>query len=48
MSPIKDFSKKDYLRPKKEIGSSELVAWGTLICMGMTLGLMMGYGLLYT
>lgn len=49
MSSMRDFAKKDnYLRPKKSIGSSEFVAWGTLICMGMALGFMMGYGLLYT
>ena len=29
------FSKKEYLRPQKQISSSEFVAWGTLICMGM-------------
>jgi len=48
MSSMRDFSKKEYLRPKKEIGSSEFVAWMVLISMGMALGFMMGYGLLYT
>ena len=49
MSSMKDFAKKDnYLRPKKQVSSSEFVAWGTLICMGMALGFMFGYGLLYT
>jgi len=48
MSSMRDFSKKEYLRPKKEMGSSEFVAWGTLICLGMSIGFMLGYGLLYT
>jgi len=48
MSSMRDFSKKEYLRPKKQISSPEFVAWGVLICMGMALGFMMGYGLLYT
>lgn len=48
MSSMRDFSKKEYLRPKRQISSSEFVAWGVLICMGMALGFMMGYGLLYT
>jgi len=48
MSPMRDFSKKEYLRPKKQIGSSEFVAWMVLISMGMALGFMFGYGLLYT
>ena len=48
MSSMRDFSKKEYLRPKKAMGSSEIVAWGTLICLGMALGFVMGYGLLYT
>jgi len=48
MSSMRDFSKKEYLRPKKQIGSSEFVAWGTLIAMGMALGFIFGYGLLYT
>ena len=48
MSSMRDFSKKEYLRPKKEVNSSEFVAWGTLICLGMALGFVMGYGLLYT
>lgn len=48
MSSMRDFSKKEYLRPKKQISSSEFAAWTTLIAMGMTLGFMLGYGLLYT
>jgi hypothetical protein len=48
MSSMRDFSKKEYLRPKKEIESSEFVAWVILISMGMAIGFMMGYGLLYT
>jgi hypothetical protein len=48
MEPIRDFSKKEYLRPQKQLSSTEFVAWGVLVCMGMALGFMMGYGLLYT
>jgi hypothetical protein len=48
MSSMRDFSKKEYLRPKKQIGSSEFVAWMVLISMGMALGFAFGYGLLYT
>lgn len=49
MSSMRDFAKKDnYLRPKKQATSSEFVAWVILISMGMALGFMMGYGLLYT
>ena len=48
MSSMRDFSKKEYLRTKKQVGSSEFVAWMVLISMGMALGFMMGYGLLYT
>ena len=49
MEPMREFAKKDnYLRPKKTLSSSEFVAWGTLVCLGMALGFMMGYGLLYT
>ena len=49
MSSMRDFAKKEnYLRPQKQLSSSEFVAWGVLICMGMALGFMFGYGLLYT
>ena len=49
MSVMKDYAKKDkYLRPKKPLSSSAFVGWGVLVCMGMALGFVMGYGLLYT
>ena len=49
MSSMRDFAKKDnYLRPKKGLSSSAFVGWGVLVCMGMALGFMFGYGLLYT
>jgi len=48
MSSMRDFSKKEYLRPKKVVSSSAFVGWGVLVCMGMSIGFMLGYGLLYT
>jgi len=48
MSSMRDFSKKEYLRSKKQLGSSEFVSWVVLIAMGMALGFVFGYGLLYT
>ena len=50
MSSMRDFAKKDnYLRPsRKEMPSEGFVAYLVLISMGMTLGFLMGYGLLYT
>ena len=48
MSSMRDFAKKDnYLRPKKPLSSSAFVGWGVLVCMGMSLGFILGYGLLY-
>lgn len=46
MNAMKDFGP----RPKKkpEVPSEGFVAWLTLIAMGMALGFMFGYGLLYT
>jgi len=46
MSVMRDYAKKP--EKKKQVSSSEFVAWGTLICMGMALGFILGYGLLYT
>lgn len=46
MSSMRDFRPRP--EKKREIGSSEFVAWGTLICLGMALGVLFGYGLLYT
>ena len=46
MSVMRDYRPRP--EKKREIGSSEFVAWGTLICLGMALGVLFGYGLLYT
>ena len=46
MSSMGDFRPRP--DKKREIGSSEFVACGTLICLGLALGFLFGYGLLYT
>ena len=46
MSSMRDFRPRP--EKKKEISSDSFVAWGVLIAMGMALGFMFGYGLLYT
>ena len=46
MSVMKDYAKKP--EKKKQVSSETFVAWGTLIAMGMALGFVFGYGLLYT
>jgi len=46
MSVMRDYRPRP--EKKREVGSSEFVAWGVLIAMGMALGFMLGYGLLYT
>lgn len=47
MSVMRDYRPRPENK-KREVGSSEFVAWGTLICLGMCLGFIFGYGLLYT
>ena len=46
MSSMRDFRPRP--EKKSEMPSEGLVAWLTLIAMGMALGFMFGYGLLYT
>lgn len=46
MSVMRDYRPRP--EKKREVGSSEFVAWGTLIALGMALGFLFGYGLLYT
>lgn len=46
MSVMRDYRPRP--EKKKEISSEGFVAWLSLIAMGMALGFMLGYGLLYT
>jgi len=46
MSPYRDYVRRE--RKEPEISNGGFVAYLTLVCMGMALGFMMGYGLLYT
>ena len=46
MSVMRDYRPRP--EKKKEISSECFVAWLSLIAMGMALGFMLGYGLLYT
>jgi len=53
MTPWKDYAEHKYGKPKnprhkKPIGSAEFVGFATLIALGMALGFVFGYGLLYT
>lgn len=46
MSVMRDYRPRP--EKKKEISSEGFVDWGVLIAMGMSLGFLFGYGLLYT
>ena len=46
MSAMRDFRPRP--EKKSEVSSEGFVAWLSLIAMGMALGFMFGYGLLYT
>jgi hypothetical protein len=46
MSSMRDFRPRP--EKKSEMPSEGFAAWLTLIAMGMALGFMFGYGLLYT
>ncbi len=46
MSSMRDFRPRPEKKP--EMSSESFVAWSVLIAMGMALGFMFGYGLLYT
>ena len=46
MSSMRDFRPRP--EKKQEMSSDSFVAWVVLIAMGMALGFMFGYGLLYT
>ena len=46
MSPYRAYVRRE--RKEPEISNGGFVAYLTLVCMGMALGFIMGYGLLYT
>jgi hypothetical protein len=46
MSSMRDFRPRT--EKKSEMSSEGFVAWLSLIAMGMALGFLFGYGLLYT
>ena len=49
MSVMRDYAKKDHSIPKRpKSGEGEVVGLLACILMGMVLGAMFGYGLLYT
>lgn len=50
MSAMRDYAKRDHSVPKRERQPepTPLVGWIALIGMGVLLGLMLGYGALYT
>lgn len=49
MSVMRDYAKKDYSIPKHpKRGEGEVVGLLACILMGMVLGAMFGYGLLFT
>jgi len=45
MSSMRDFAKRPEKKP--EMSSEGFIAWMCLIAMGMALGFVFGYGLLY-
>jgi hypothetical protein len=47
MSPYRDFVRRERNK-EPEISNGGFVAYLILVSMGMALGFMMGYGLLYT
>jgi hypothetical protein len=47
MSPYRDHVRRER-KKEPEISNGGFIAYLTLVCMGMALGFMMGYGLLYT
>ena len=46
MSPYRDYVRRE--RKEPEISNGGFIAYLTLVSMGVALGFMMGYGLLYT